>query len=185
MLVEQSSSVQTADVATAEETYGRSLIEADRDRLGSRIAARTAYLAAIAAARQGALDSGDLEFVRQLDERHATIETELQADRNDLVRREHELAGDARVAVLGDGFVLKTLQNSAQAYSNRPYLWENVPENIEGWNYTRIDGGDTPESHIEVLESGGVSGTAETMKLGWTFRSEFSFTWSMQSATPR
>ncbi len=163
-LVEQNNPVERAAVATAAETYDRSLIEADRDHLEAQIAARTDSLTTIAAPQQDSRDSGDLGSVHQLDERHAAIGNELEADQNDVVPMEHQLDRDAGVAVPGHGVALATLPNSKD---------------------TRIDGGDTPESHIDVLELGGVSGTAETMKLGWTFRSEFSFTWSMQIATPR
>ena len=47
----------------------------------------------------------------------------------------------AAVTVEGSGFVIETLANDATAYSNRQYVWKEVPERFSGWQFTRTRGG--------------------------------------------
>jgi len=167
-------------LAAAEETYERKLLAAELKSLQEQIAARTAYRAAVAEAKLAALESGDLKLVRRFAELEEKVQGELDADRKAFERIEHELAGNAGVVVRGKGFVLKVLRNEATAYSNRIYKWHNVPEKLQGWRYTQIDGGDTPDFRIEALDDGVVYVMAESSKLvehGWTPRPKLGFRW--------
>lgn len=167
-------------VAAAQRKYERRLAEAERAFLQARIAARTAYLESVVVAKRAALDAGDLQQAECLAQQQSRIQEELEADRTAARRIEHQLAPRARIAVRGEGFDLKVLRNGATAYSNRDYKWRNVPEKLRGWTYTRIDGGDTPDFHAEVLEDGIVYVLAESAELadrGWTPHPGLAFSW--------
>jgi len=45
------------------------------------------------------------------------------------------------VRVEGHGFEIGTLENDGRAFMNRTYVWTDVPADIDGWQYTRVNGG--------------------------------------------
>ena len=52
-----------------------------------------------------------------------------------------QISAAAAVEVDGLLFEIGTLDNGAKAYMNRTYVWENVPEALRGWQFTRLNGG--------------------------------------------
>ena len=52
----------------------------------------------------------------------------------------HNLAAQS-IRVAGSGFEIGVLENGGKAFMNRTYTWEGVPEQISGWQYTRVNGG--------------------------------------------
>jgi len=52
-----------------------------------------------------------------------------------------QLAAAPAVRVDGVGFEVAELTEGAKAYMNRTYVWENVPEPLRGWKFTRLNGG--------------------------------------------
>ena len=71
----------------------------------------------------------------------------------------------------GSGFALKSLRNSATAYANKDFVWMNVPEQIKGWQFTQIAGGDTPDIRVTIKRGGVVfvaaNATTDLEKDGW------------------
>jgi hypothetical protein len=59
----------------------------------------------------------------------------------------HEL-GD--FLITGRGFELARLDNGEKAFSNRTYVWENVPERFRRWHVTRTGGGERAEIKVEA-----------------------------------
>ncbi len=44
--------------------------------------------------------------------------------------------------ITGAGFEIARLDEGATAFSNRAYIWNGVPEDFQGWSYTRTGGGE-------------------------------------------
>lgn len=167
-------------VAAAEDAFQESMAKAENRYLQARIEAHSTLLVAVAEAKRAAISSGDLHLAEYLAEREDQIECELQAERTAALRIEHELAPVAKLEVRGEDFALKMLRNGATAYSNRDYKWAHVPEALQGWAYTQIDGGDTPEFRIEVVQPGVAYVMAESLELtehGWLHRPDLAFPW--------
>jgi len=56
------------------------------------------------------------------------------------------------VTISGYGFSMQTLQNGAKAYSNRDYVWENVPAALAGKRFTQTAGGGAATLRITAKE---------------------------------
>jgi hypothetical protein len=54
--------------------------------------------------------------------------------------------GDLRLT--GRGFVLANLTNGAKAFSNRAYVWQDVPPALAGGSFIRLDGGGGAELRV-------------------------------------
>jgi serine/threonine protein kinase len=50
----------------------------------------------------------------------------------------------------GSGYTIETLADGARAFSNRNYLWRDIPEKYRGWHYTRLEGGSHPQILLHV-----------------------------------
>lgn len=50
------------------------------------------------------------------------------------------------VTLSGWGFTVETFDEDATAYSNRQYVWKNVPEALKGWQFAQKDGAPGPSS---------------------------------------
>lgn len=55
------------------------------------------------------------------------------------------------LAITGRGFELAKLDEGGQAYSNRQYVWENVPQRLRGVPFTRTAGGERAEIRVKAL----------------------------------
>ena len=51
---------------------------------------------------------------------------------------------DPAVTLSGWGFTVETFDEDALAYSNRQYVWKNVPEALRSWQFAKKDGGARP-----------------------------------------
>ncbi|MCP5020641.1 MAG: hypothetical protein GY930_02595 [bacterium] len=74
----------------------------------------------------------------------------------------------------GSDFEIAKLESGGQAFSNRKYTWNHVPDHLEGVNYTRTAGGIRATMTLEALTPGvlHVAVPADRMldmvDLGWT-----------------
>jgi hypothetical protein len=62
------------------------------------------------------------------------------------VKVRHEVGA---LILTGYGFEVARLDNGEQAFSNRTYVWENVPERFRGWRITRTNGGERAEIQVQ------------------------------------
>jgi hypothetical protein len=58
------------------------------------------------------------------------------------------------VAIQGLGFQMATLKDGGQAFSNRKYVWKQVPQRLSGWSYTQTDGGIAPLVRVKAKRDG-------------------------------
>jgi len=119
----------------------------DGDDLAAAI--RTAYDDGVGGAHN-AHDANYLTFHRFENFRDLTL-----AD--SVVRPEHIGPGHrpakielGAVVVEGRGFTLGTLRDGVEAFGNRNYVWEQVPETLQGWRYTQTFGGVTADMNATV-----------------------------------
>jgi hypothetical protein len=54
----------------------------------------------------------------------------------------------ASFVLTGSGFEPARLADGEKAFSNRTYVWDNVPERIRGWRYTRTAGGERAVTRV-------------------------------------
>ena len=54
------------------------------------------------------------------------------------------------LTIKGTDFSIKTLDNEALAYSNRGYVYKNIPKELQGAKFTQIGGGQQSETEIQV-----------------------------------
>lgn len=52
--------------------------------------------------------------------------------------------------ILGDGFEPAVLADGQKAFSNRTYVWNDVPERFRGWTFTRKGGGERPAVRLKA-----------------------------------
>ena len=94
----------------------------------------------------------------------------------------------AAPAVKADGmlFEIGKLDNGAMAYMNRTYIWENVPEPLRGWQFTRLNGG--VRGKVGVIPSGDgllyIAGSPGAANLkGWRLIREWVFNYTDANRT--
>ncbi len=56
----------------------------------------------------------------------------------------------ADVAVTGTGFTSEVLEDGAKSWTNRTYRWANVPAELKGARYTRMNGGVPAEVRVRA-----------------------------------
>ena len=56
----------------------------------------------------------------------------------------------AEAVVTGSGWTLQPLANGKRAFSNRSYVWADLPKETAGWTYTQTAGGERAEIAIEA-----------------------------------
>ena len=54
------------------------------------------------------------------------------------------------LTITGRGFEMAKLTDGSQAFSNRDYVWHDVPGQLDGWQFTRINGGGFASIQVEV-----------------------------------
>ncbi len=95
------------------------------------------------------------------------IESRIQKDQGRLSFLQPRAVFDIK----GTGFEIKLLRASATAYSNRAFVWGCLPEQLDGWQFTQINGGDSPDIALEIKQAGVVfvaaQLTAELERAGW------------------
>ncbi len=77
------------------------------------------------------------------------------------------------VTVEGRGFEVATLENEGRAYSNRRYVWFDLPDKFRGWQYTRTGGGERAAITVSANRDATVyvasAGSQKGISLaGWT-----------------
>ena len=82
-------------------------------------------------------DANYLTFHRVADFRRLTMADSVPLTTAGDVRKE-----TADLVVTGSGFEIARLEEGGKAFSNRQYVWENVPHDFRGWSYTRTGGGE-------------------------------------------
>ena len=63
---------------------------------------------------------------------------------------------NAKISVSGKDYELSNLMVGSNAFSNRGYVWENIPEYFKGWKYTQTAGGVSSEILVNVESDGPV-----------------------------
>jgi hypothetical protein len=72
------------------------------------------------------------------------------------------------IAISGDGFVIGRLDSGAKAFSNRPYVWVNVPTRFAGWQFTEIRGGKAADLTVRSNDDTDVYiATTQAAPEGW------------------
>jgi len=79
----------------------------------------------------------------------------------------------------GRGWTLAKLADGERAFSNRPYVWQGVPEKFRGWSITQVAGGVPAEIRVKATRDT-VLYVATTTKnpSGWTSVPEAKFHYS-------
>lgn len=90
--------------------------------------------------------------------------------------------------IAGHGWELKSLANDARAFSNRDYVWQNVPAAFQNWRYTQTAGGERAEISLTARRATTVhlatTLTAQNPALtGWTPVAETTFNYTDRGAT--
>ena len=69
-------------------------------------------------------------------------------------------------SVEGSGFVMATLDNSATAFGNRRYVWQQVPPQFRGWKYTQTRGGVFARMTLKAKQDGPIYAATATVQKG-------------------
>jgi hypothetical protein len=80
----------------------------------------------------------------------------------------------------GTGWTLQPLAEGKKAFSNRDYIWKDLPARFQGWRYTQTAGGERAEMKVVAKQAGKLylaAGAAQArMSLtGWTALPDASF----------
>jgi hypothetical protein len=57
------------------------------------------------------------------------------------------------MVVSGKGFTIAPLNNNEAAFSNRDYRWKGVPVTLQGWHYTKANGGGHPNIMVQAKQN--------------------------------
>jgi hypothetical protein len=168
----------------ARERYEQQLSDLVTKHLESLIAARVSYIESLQSVRQQAVQQGDLEEGLKVGKLIKEVQSQLELDR----ARLSFLLPRAVFEIKGTAFALKVLRNEATAFSNRDYVWRDVPKELDGWRFTQIAGGDTPEIELEIQEGGVVFvATADAKDLqdaGWQKIEGLALRYSQAGSSP-
>ncbi len=107
------------------------------------VASRTAYDDGIGGSHR-AHDANYLTFHRFENFRELTL-ADSAVHPDDIGRGPRVTVELGAATVEGRGFTVQTLRNGAVSFANRKYIWENVPEKLQGWHYTQTAGGVNPQ----------------------------------------
>ena len=162
-------------------TYQRETTELVAKHLAGMIEASGKYVTELRAAAAKLVTEGKTEESLEIGRLIKRIESRLKDDQATL----SFLQPRAVFEVKGSGFKLKLLRNEATAYANRNFVWKGVPGQIDGWQFTQIAGGDTPDMNLQIKQAGVVfvaaGSTAELEKDGWQRVAQITFTFSDKS----
>ncbi len=113
----------------------------DRDIIAS---CRTAYDDGLGGAHN-AHDANFLTFHRVKDFRNKTM-----ADSVPMPALPEKVFEVGELTIRGRGFEMGVLTNGAKAFSNRNYVWREVPAKFEGWQWTRTGGGERAQMRVKA-----------------------------------
>ena len=178
ILADASEEIKSDAAKEALDAYQRETTELSAKHLAATIEASQKYLKDLRAASAKVVTEGNVEEGLQIGQLIKRVELRVQFDQ----ARLSFLQPRAVFEVKGSGFQLKLLRNSATAYSNGGFVWAGVPEQLDGWQFTQIAGGDTPEMSLEIKKGGVVfvaaNSTTELQKDGWQPLLQLSFTFT-------
>lgn len=121
--------------------------EAKRAYDASVKSARSAYATVLQNALKPVLASGKLAEANAIQEEIRLLEgSPAKASENTSANE------TADMAVSGSGFTISTIQENAPAFSNRGYVWQEVPAAIKGWRYTKTAGGTRAEIKVRAKQ---------------------------------
>jgi len=88
----------------------------------------------------------------------------------------------------GRGFTIETFEEGARAFGNRNYTWQEVPDALKGWRFTRMNGGEpTPlwlQCHRDMEVLLATSAAASDWPLaGWELLPDWTFRYTDRSRT--
>jgi len=90
------------------------------------------------------------------------------------------------VRVEGRGFEVGELKNGGKAFMNRTYVWERVPDDLRGWQFTRLNGGVRSKLTATTQADGALylAGTPGGSNLkGWRLVPEWRFNYTDHKQT--
>ena len=95
-------------------------------------------------------------------------------------------AASAGLIIAGHGWIPAVLSNGARAFSNRGYVWTNVPPAFAGWSYTQTSGGVPAEIRVTSRTSGSLFAAAPPAArlAGWTPLQNATFAYTDRTLTP-
>lgn len=132
------------------------------------------------AEQRAALAKGDLNEANALQE---TIKTVNDTPSKAPSPSSGELFETPDMVLSGKGFTVAALENNAAAFSNRNFVWKGVPANLQGWRYTKANGGGHPaikvraKQNIDVQVFTDVTTDAKVDLAGWERTgTQFSYT---------
>jgi hypothetical protein len=75
----------------------------------------------------------------------------------------------SKIKVFGSGFTVKDFTNNSTAFSNRKYVWTDIPPELEGMKFTQIGGGEFAKIEFTAKEDTIVYAASSEAKgpIGW------------------
>jgi hypothetical protein len=136
-----------AEFKTAAASQAKALYEGTVSR------SRTQYTAVLQGAQKAVLASGDLKEANAMQDEINDI-SGVAVQPGGAVARPAGIGGttieSADVAVTGTGFTSEVLEDGAKSWTNRTYRWVNVPAELKGARYTRMNGGVPAEVKVRA-----------------------------------
>ncbi|HEV7299874.1 MAG TPA: hypothetical protein VGN72_10950 [Tepidisphaeraceae bacterium] len=124
------------------------------DYVKRQLAAHDVFIMAAAEVRRQMIVAGNLEGANAADQAAKVAKEQTDALRKSLQKSVIESV--AAIAVEGAGFKLAPFTNNSKAFSNRNYVWSDIPAAFEGWSYTQTAGGQPASIKITVKQAGDV-----------------------------
>jgi hypothetical protein len=181
ILANASEEIQSDVAKQALDAYQSETAELAAKHLAAMIAASRKCVQDLSAAKAKVVTEGNVEEGLEIGRLIKRIESRIQNDQARLSLLQPRAVFD----VEGGGFELKLLRNSATAYSNRAFVWGGIPEQLDGWQFTQINGGDTPDIVLEIKQAGVVfvaaNVTTELERGGWRRLAHMSLAYNDQS----
>jgi hypothetical protein len=72
----------------------------------------------------------------------------------------------AQLRIEGFAFTLKMLREDATAFANRTYVWKEVPEGLQGWHFTQLNGGGYAQIKVAAKQNVAVRVATATKQSG-------------------
>ena len=145
-------SFKSRSTQRAQETYNRTISDARRDYLSRATAVTEVYMRALESAMRGATKRGDLDEANLVKQEHKDVQIRLDKLKIDMFAS--EIDHPAMLEITGTGFTLERMGNKQVAFSDRGYIWFNVPAKFEGWKFTRNSGPNGAKISIKVKRTG-------------------------------
>lgn len=140
---------QPQALAKAMDSLNRELNNARIDFVKRQIEAYKKHRETLEQAKKQAMEKKNLEDAVAYDKAIKDALTQIDSLNASLVQDPV-----AEIKVTGTGFQVQNVRNGERAFSNRDYVWGDVPQNYEGWSFTRSDGKGNPSVKVEAMTAG-------------------------------